>query len=96
MAQDEPTFRADAPAGYSTDIRPLFRDHDVTCMDNQGVEIGNVDYMCDASGDGTFPDHANARLVYSRVADGSMPPDGVWSQVNLDLYQRWMWEGFAR
>lgn len=56
--------------------------------------------MTDAAGDEKYPDHANARRVYCFLISDSctprMPLHGpYWSQDQLDLYQRWMNDGFS-
>lgn len=73
---------------YAADIKPLFRPKGIACMAGQGVSLDDPAYMCYATGDGTYPDHANARLVYTRLTDVAhrMPPDGAWPQARLDTY----------
>jgi hypothetical protein len=66
---------------FASDIRPLFRDGDIECMKDMGVELDNPDWMC-------VP--ANAESVYKTVADGSMPPDEPWSADWVALFKRWM------
>jgi len=81
---------------YGTDVKPLFRPKDINCMAGQGVSLDDPGYMCDPNGDTTFADHANARLVYSRLTGTKhpMPPDGPWTQAQLDIYSAWMTDGF--
>jgi hypothetical protein len=80
---------------YGADIQPLFRAKDIKCM-SAHVSLNDPQYMCDPAGDGTFPDHANARLVYSRLTDPNspMPPDGPWPPSQIATYQSWMTDGF--
>lgn len=66
---------------FAVDIRPLFREEDIECMQGMGVDLGDAAWMC-------VP--ANAQSVYERVADGSMPPDEAWSQENVSLFKSWM------
>ena len=57
---------------FATDIRPLFRDEDITCMDGSGVHLDDHAWMC-------VP--ANAQSVYDQVSTGAMPPDEPWSPI---------------
>jgi hypothetical protein len=86
------------PASFATDIKLLFRPGDVTCMHRFGVSLENYDYMSDASGEGTFADHANARHVYARLTGAEtprMPMDGLfWADTQLALFNQWMTDGF--
>ena len=87
------------PVSYATDIRPLFRSQDIDCMSGQGVMLDDYGYMSDASGDGTYPDHANARQVSCYLSPNActprMPFGGpYWSTAQLDLFQQWMDDGF--
>lgn len=81
-------------ATYAVDIRPKFRAQDVACMTPRHMLIGESDWMCDAAAGFGFPDHGNARHVFQRISNGSMPPDGRWSQAWMDTYQGWMTGGF--
>lgn len=66
---------------FAGDIRPLFREEDIECMQGMGVDLGEAAWMC-------VP--ANAQSVYERVADGSMPPDDAWPAEKVSLFKRWM------
>jgi hypothetical protein len=84
---------------FSSDIRVLFSDGQIHCMKNQGVALDDFAYMSDATGDGSFPDHANARHVLARLRGDPpgrrMPPNGpYWTQEMLDKYQLWMDGGY--
>jgi hypothetical protein len=54
--------------------------------------------MSDLTGDGTYPDHANARDVYDHltgVTAPQMPMGGpFWSSDQLKLFEQWMADGF--
>jgi hypothetical protein len=63
-------------------------------MGSKGIMLSDANWMCDPAAGNGFDDHGNARLVYSALSGGAMPPDGAWSQDWLDTYQRWMNEGF--
>lgn len=82
------------PISYQGAIGPLFRPKDVNCMTRRGVLLNDAAWMCDAAGDANYPDHAHARLVYERLTDGTMPPDGVWPAGDLATFKQWMDEGF--
>jgi hypothetical protein len=81
---------------YTNDIQPKFRPKDTMCMGPRGIQLTNADWMCDPGSSFGFADHGNARHVYDRLNDKSMPPDGSWSQDWLNTYQAWMTGGFAR
>ena len=49
---------------YAADIRPLFRDTDITCMDRKGVRLGDAAWMCD---------QGRAQRVYDKLSSGKMP-----------------------
>jgi hypothetical protein len=70
---------------FATDIRPLFRDEDITCMDGSGVHLDDPAWM-------RVP--ANAQSVYDQVATGAMPPDEPWSSHQVSLFKKWMDAGY--
>ena len=72
---------------FATDIRPLFRDEDITCMDGSGVHLDDFAWMC-------VP--ANAQSVYEQVSTGAMPPDEPWSSDQVSLLKKWMGRGLSR
>jgi hypothetical protein len=79
---------------FATDILRLFRPGDIGCMAPRGVFIGSAEWMCDPAAGGGYPDHGNARRVYSALARGVMPPGQKWPQDRLDTFQSWMTDGF--
>jgi hypothetical protein len=79
---------------YSIDIFPKFRAVDISCMTAKGVKLGNSTWMRDPSASDDFADHANARLVYSVLAQGIMPPGQAWLAEWLEHYRGWMEDGF--
>ena len=79
---------------FTTKILPLFRRRDIGCMAQRGILIGSADWMCDPAATNNYPDHGNARRVYTALTRGIMPPDGKWPQDRLDTFQKWMDEGF--
>jgi len=79
---------------FATTILPLFREQDINCMASHGVQLSNGDWMCDPSARFGFPDHGNARRVFSALSRGVMPPDGQWPPDPLATFQQWMNDGF--
>lgn len=68
---------------FAEDIRPLFREKDVEKM----KDIGSFDLS-------DYEDAKEwAQSIYARLADGSMPCDGAWSQDKLDKFKQWMDQG---
>jgi hypothetical protein len=72
----------DAPS-YATDIRPLFRDKDVSSM----MQLGGFDLSSydDAS--------SHADDILAKLSDGSMPCDGAWPLENVEIFRRWVSSG---
>lgn len=70
---------------FATDIRPLFRDGDIKCMRNVGVDLDDPAWMC-------VP--ANAQSVYGQVSAGTMPPDAPWPADRVSLFKKWMDAGY--
>ncbi len=71
---------------FATDIRPLFREGDIRCMKNVGVELDDPTWMC-------VPE--NAQTVYGAVSGGKMPPDEPWPAERVALFKKWMDAGCA-
>jgi hypothetical protein len=69
---------AQEAVGYERDIRPLFREKDVSSM-SKAFDLASYN---DA--------RANADGILARVADGSMPCDGPWPQERVELFRRWV------
>jgi hypothetical protein len=68
--------------GFAADIRPLFRGKDVKRM-TFAFDLADYEDV-----------KANADGIYARLADGSMPCDGAWSDDQVALFRRWTDEGF--
>jgi hypothetical protein len=78
------------PVSFSKDIKPLFRSIDVEHMKRYGVVLDDYAYMSDSTGD-----HANARAVLKTMVEKKMPPGGpFWPQDRLDLFAKWMSDGY--
>jgi len=82
------------PTSFATDILALFKPGDIGCMAPRGILIGSAEWMCDPAPSNEFPDHGNARRVYSALERGIMPPNRKWPQESLDLFASWMTDGF--
>lgn len=78
---------------FAKDIRPLFRDVDKQCMSRVGVLLDDYRYMCDP-----VNNHENAQAVYDSLTGKTTPrmPKGgpFWTQAQLDLYAKWMADGY--
>jgi len=64
--------------GYERDIRPLFREKDVSSMST----------AFDLSSYGDV--RANAGKILAKLSDGSMPCDGPWPEERVELFRRWV------
>ena len=76
---------------YSADIKPLFRDVDISHMKRAGVELDNYTYMSN-------PDNANRVLATLSPHDGELPktpPGGpYWTPAQLALFTQWQNDGY--
>ena len=68
---------------FARDIRKLFRDEpDVQSMKDMGLDLSSYEDV-----------KAQAKAIYSRLEDGSMPCDGPWPKEQIATFKRWMDEG---
>lgn len=75
---------------FAKDIAPLFRPVDISHMKPMRVLLDNYKYMSDATND-----HANAKAVLNILTSKRMPPGGpFWTQDKLDLFAKWMADGY--
>lgn len=76
---------------FLTDIKPLFRDLDISHMRQVGIELDNYTFMSN-------PDNANRVLATLSPHDGqppTMPPGGPhWSPDRLALFRQWQNDGY--
>jgi hypothetical protein len=76
---------------FATDIRPLFRDIDISHMGVHGIALDDYTFMSD-------PDNASKVLeTLSPHEDDppSMPPGGpYWTADQLALFAQWQNEGY--
>jgi len=82
-----------ATTSFAKDILPLFRPGDIACMKARGVLLDSYAYMSDDT-DG----HSNAQDVYDALTGAAtprMPFHGpYWQQSQLDLFAKWMSDGY--
>ena len=69
---------------FAKDIRPLFRDSDISTMKDYGVNLSSYDDVKKHSHD-----------IHSRLKDGEMPCDGAWPAANVGKFKEWMDGGMA-
>jgi hypothetical protein len=76
---------------FSADIKPLFREIDISHMKRGGVELDSYEYMSN-------PKNADLVLATLSPSDGrppSMPPGGpYWTEAQLALFARWQEGGY--
>jgi hypothetical protein len=65
-------------ASFQTDIRPLFRPQDVDEM-SWAFDLSSYEDV-----------KANAEAIYERLAEGSMPCDGVWEEPRVQRFRSWI------
>jgi hypothetical protein len=63
---------------FAGDIRPLFRDRDVNSM-KFAFDLGSYDDV-----------RANGEAIYKRLAAGTMPCDGAWSDEDVKRFRSWL------
>lgn len=68
---------------FSGDIRPLFRDRDVSSMSSH-FDLSSYDDV-----------RSNAQAIYTRLADETMPCDGAWPAGDVERFRTWIDDGFA-
>jgi hypothetical protein len=80
-----------ARVSFAADIKPLFREIDVSHMKSFGVDLDDYTYMSD-------PDNASnvlATLTPNGNQPPSMPPGGpYWSAAQLALFAQWQKDGY--
>jgi hypothetical protein len=72
---------AQAAVGYEHDIRPLFRDKDISSM-SRAFDLGSYEDV-----------RANSEQILARLSDGSMPCDGAWPKDRVELFRSWVGAG---
>ena len=69
---------AQGAVGYQGDIRPLFRETDVSSM-SMAFDLASYNDV-----------RGNADRILEKLADGSMPCDGPWPQERVELFRGWV------
>lgn len=64
--------------GYERDIRPLFREKDVSSM-SFAFDLQSYDDV-----------RANANGILAKLSNGSMPCDGAWPEEKVELFRNWV------
>ncbi len=96
------------PVSFAADIRPLFTASDIDCMSGLGVERHDHDDMAVPAADRFYPNHAYPDRAHPDRADARdvlahltgerrprMPLGGApWIDAQIDLFKRWMADGF--
>jgi hypothetical protein len=76
---------------FARDIRPLFRDVDISHMESFDIMLDDYEFMSN-------PDHANKVLAVLSPQGGdepSMPPGGpYWTADQLALFAQWQQDGY--
>jgi hypothetical protein len=67
-----------ATVSYERDIRPLFREKDVSSM-SKAFNLASYEDV-----------RANASQILAKLADGSMPCDGAWTPDHVELFRSWV------
>jgi hypothetical protein len=73
----------DQDVTFAQDIRPLFRERDVSSMSSR-FDLSSYDEVV-----------ANSESIYERLADGTMPCDGAWPAADVQRFRTWMDSGLA-
>ena len=68
----------DTPS-FAADIRPLFRDMDISGMKPNGIDLSSYDDVKN-----------RAKDIYRRLSAKEMPCDGSWSESYLQKFKEWM------
>ncbi len=79
--------KKEAPMGalsFMADIRPLFRDKDISAMKPNGIDLSSYEDVKNRAHD-----------IYSRLSAKEMPCDGVWADSRLQKLKEWMESGMA-
>ena len=67
--------------GYGREIRPLFREKDVSSM-SFAFDLRSYDDV-----------RANANGILAKLSNGSMPCDGAWPEEKVELFRNWVEAG---
>jgi hypothetical protein len=74
---------AQEAVGFAGDIRPLFREKDVSSMSG-AFDLSSYEDV-----------RANADAIYERLAAGTMPCDGAWPDEDVERFRTWIDTGYG-
>ena len=77
------TALTDRKLSFAADIRPLFREFDITSM--KGARHLDLSNYSDVS--------ANAERILERLQSGDMPCDGAWPASDVNTFSQWIGDG---
>jgi hypothetical protein len=63
---------------YARDIRPLFRERDITSM-SFAFDLSSYEDV-----------RANAEAIYEKLTAGTMPCDGRWPAGDVERFRTWI------
>ena len=72
---------ANQPVSFAKDIKPLFREKDISAM-------GKFFDLSDYDDVQTFSDG-----ILQKLSTGAMPCDGAWPAEQVELFRRWIKDG---
>ena len=67
---------------FAGDIRPLFRDTDVSAMKRYGLDLSSYEDV-----------KKRAKDIYSQLSAKEMPCDGPWNESRRQKLKEWMESG---
>ena len=75
---------AQEAVGFERDIRPLFRERDISSM-SAAFDLSSYEDV-----------RKNSDAIYGRLSDRSMPCDGAWPSEQVERFRTWMDAGFPK
>ena len=85
-----------AQIDYETEIQTLFNNNCISCHGNSGgLSLESYANLMTGGNSGTViisGDHSNS-LLWERINNGQMPPNGQLPSSNIDLIAAWIDEG---
>lgn len=63
---------------FATDIRPLFRERDVSAMEF-AFDLASYEDV-----------RTNGEAIYGMLAAGQMPCDGAWAEEDVQRFRAWL------
>ena len=68
--------------GFAHDIRPLFRDFDITSMKARNLDLTNYDQV-----------KAKAGQIVAKLESGDMPCDSTWPDSQVNTFKQLIRDG---